>query len=536
MQAKRLAIIMSIAITTENILIEFGKTVKSIGFYPEGHPNLEGAIEKTFNLIKDAIKEKGSIKWRIERTGFLEGKTQIGRGHKSLVGLAKDLFFKRINEITFTNDATLKEWKDLLLILKMDTVSLKDAGGIEKLILAKEIKGIQLNEMKYEDIRKKVIELEEQKEKEEIGTEKIEEEKPEEKAADIIHTLEEQLKAVEEREETLETLLDKLENEKNVLPYQAIADKILTRIRPIYDVKNWDGLFPVLSVFASHSSLESTRHPEQIDIASEKLRKLLTPEITGYMIARLCNRREDRRKEIQQILLLLGEEAMKQLLTTLIDTEAAYIRRQIFNALTMFGEMVRLEAERRLDDERWFVVRQMVSLLGEIGNPQSLGAIKKTYAHKDMRVKKEVLKAIGRLPSNESTVFLLEKLGEDNTTIKLQAIISLGALKDQTAVAQLGGLALKRDFFNKDIEVRKEAIRAIGLIGGDDAKVILIRLLKKRVFWGKRQHDEIRSVAAISLGKIGGEDAMEALQEAAKTSKGLVHIACEKGIEERTHH
>src|SRR3990172_4890515 len=185
---------MSIALTTENILIEFGKTVKSIGFYPEGHPNLEGVIERTFNLIKETIKEKGNIKWKVERTGFLEGKTQIGRGHKSLVGLAKDLFFKRINEITFTNDATLKEWKDLLSILKMDTISLKDAGGIEKLILAKE---------------------------------KTEEEKPEEKAADIIHTLEEQLKAVEEREETLETLLHKLENEKNVLPYQAIADKIL---------------------------------------------------------------------------------------------------------------------------------------------------------------------------------------------------------------------------------------------------------------------------------------------------------------------
>ncbi len=164
---------MSIALTTENILIEFGKTVKSIGFYPEGHPNLEGVIERTFNLIKETIKEKGNIKWRVERTGFLEGKTQIGRGHKSLVGLAKDLFFKRINEITFTNDATLKEWKDLLSILKMDTISLKDAGGIEKLILAKEIKGIQLNEMKYEDVRKKVIELEEQKEKEEIGAEKI---------------------------------------------------------------------------------------------------------------------------------------------------------------------------------------------------------------------------------------------------------------------------------------------------------------------------------------------------------------------------
>ena len=145
--------------TTETILIEFAKTVKAIGFYPEGHPNLEAFIEKTFNLLKDAINEKGYIKWLIERTGFMEGKLAIGKGHTPLEALAKELFFKRIREINFTQDATLKEWKDFLSILKMDTDSLKKAGGIEKLLLIKEIKGIELNEMNYADIRKKVIDI-----------------------------------------------------------------------------------------------------------------------------------------------------------------------------------------------------------------------------------------------------------------------------------------------------------------------------------------------------------------------------------------
>src|SRR3989339_2225572 len=101
-------------LTTENILIEFAKAVKAAHFYPEGHPNLEAVIEKTFNLLRDIIKEKGNVKWTVERAGFMEGRLAIGRSHKPLEALAKDLFYKRVREITFTQEATLTEWKDLL--------------------------------------------------------------------------------------------------------------------------------------------------------------------------------------------------------------------------------------------------------------------------------------------------------------------------------------------------------------------------------------------------------------------------------------
>lgn len=532
---------MSAQLTTETILIEFAKTVKAAHFYPEGHPNMEAVIERTYNLLKEAVKEKGNITWVVERTGFLEGKLPIGRSHKPLEGLAKDMFLKKIREITFTPDATLKEWKDLLIIFTMNSDSLKKGGGFEKLVVAKEIKGIQLNEMRYEDIRKSIVEREEEKKKKESEIGKEEEHSAERPSKDttedamqkeeIIRSLEEQLKAVEEKEETIEILLAKLEKEQNTITYQTIVNKIMKKIEFFREEKNWDGLFPALAVFTAHSNPRSRYNKEQQNIASEKLKELLAPEIIDYLVTRLCNRKEDRRDEIQHMLHLLGEEAMKHLLDALIVTEDNHARRQIFNTLALFGEAVRLEAENSLEDERWFVVRQMVSLLGEIGSLQSLNAIKTAFSKKDIRVKKEVLKALGRMPAKESSTFLLERLGESNPSLKMQAIISLGVLKEQAAVEPLGELAVKRDFFNEMIDIRKEAIKSLGLIGGEKAITILKNLLKKQVFWGKKPNDEIRSLAAISLGRIGGSDVREVLEEVSKTSRGLVHIACKKAME-----
>ena len=520
---------MPVPQTTETILIEFAKTVKAIAFYPEGHPNLEAVIEKTFNLIKEAMKERDSIQLTIERSGFFERKTPIASGQKSVEALATVLFLKRIREITFAQDATLEEWKGLLSILIMDADNLKKTGSLEKLLVEKNIKGIQLNAMKYEDVRKKVIEAEEAKKEAETGEEAAKAEQV--KQEEVIHSLEDQLHAVKESEETLEFLLDKLHKEENTLSYKTIAHKILEKIKSLREEKNWEGLFPVLIVFAAHSNPGGSRHPEQKNIASDMLQKLLHSDMIDYLITRLCSRHKEYRREIQQMLVLLGEKAMKQLLTSLIVTEAAYARRQIFDTLAIFGEMVRLEAEKRLNDERWFVVRQMVSLLGEIGSLQSLESIKMVFGHKDMRVKSEVLKAIAKIPSNESTAFLLQRLAEDNAALKLQVIISLGALRDPAAVESLGGLALKSGFFSESLKIRKGAVRSIGMIGGNNATTVLKNLLKKRVFWGRKENDEVRADAAISLGKIGGKDALETLEEISQTSKGLVHIACKKAME-----
>src|SRR3989338_528707 len=118
---------------------------------------------------------------------------------------------------------------------------------------------------------------------------------------------------------------------------------------------------------------------------------------------------------------------------------------------------------------------------------------KTSFSHKDIRIKKELLKVLGKISSNESRTFLLERLNEANPVLKLQAIVSLGMLKEQTAIEPLGGIALMRDFFN--------------------------------------ENTEIRTLAAISLGRIGGKTALQILEETSKSATGIVHLACKKAME-----
>jgi HEAT repeat protein len=187
--------------------------------------------------------------------------------------------------------------------------------------------------------------------------------------------------------------------------------------------------------------------------------------------------------------------------------------------------------ERRLGDERWFAARQMVSLLGVLGGTQSLDALETAYARAEISVKKEVLKSLARIPSERSSKILMEALKDSNRSIQGQSIISLGMLKDPDAVDVLGEIAVKRDTFSDYFELRKEAVKALGIIGDEMAVPFLTRLLFKRVWFGKKHHEEICSLAVIALGKIGGHEALEAIARAYNESAGALYSTCKRVLE-----
>jgi HEAT repeat protein len=219
------------------------------------------------------------------------------------------------------------------------------------------------------------------------------------------------------------------------------------------------------------------------------------------------------------------------LLDALVDSPEAHARRNIFNSLVSLGERIRPEVERRLDDERWFAARQMVSLLGALGGTQSLEALETAYARPEISVKKEVLKSLARIPSKKSSNILMEALKDSNRSIQGQAIISLGMLRDPEAVDVLGEIAVKRDTFSDYFEQRKEAVKALGIIGDQRGVPFLTRLLFKRVWFGKRDHEELCSLAVIALGKIGGYEALEAIERAYNESAGALYSTCKRVIE-----
>ena len=57
--------------------------------------------------------------------------------------------------------------------------------------------------------------------------------------------------------------------------------------------------------------------------------------------------------------------------------------------LVRLGEKILPLIEAKMLDTRWFTMRQMVALLGAIGDARSIPPLEAAYNHADVRVKKK---------------------------------------------------------------------------------------------------------------------------------------------------
>ncbi len=509
-----------------NILIELTKAVKMHNFYPDGHPSLDSALEKCYLLLKKRLEEDPEIKLQVDQKGFYSNKVTISHGNQDLAGLAKKLFFRRIKEISFTPRVTLGDMKLLLTAMKLEPEEIQALGGIETILAQKDVTGILLNSMRYEDLKnlKEELRVKQETETKNLLTKETNAFIPGESA----RNKEEETRQKQEEEEELGPLLERIKTETDILKYTDLSVRIKEKAQVILAEKKFEEVLAALLVFSEHSSSEELSEKIKT-VAARNLSQLLNDEVVKFLVARAGNKDEVNRIEIQKMLLKAGNIAVETLLDAIIEAHEAARRRNLYNTLVLFGGEIRPYVEKRLKSKEWFAVRQMVSLLGELGDEQSIGAFEEVYKNPDERIKKEVLKSIVKIHSQRSTHILTKALDEENPILKNQAIISLGMLKDPSAIDPLARIATK----DKNLETKKEAIKALGFIGDRKAIPYLTKILFRKVWFGKKANEGARSMAAYSLGMIGGPEAYHAVEAASRNSGGELYNACKRILEKR---
>ncbi|MFQ5900402.1 MAG: HEAT repeat domain-containing protein, partial [Thermodesulfobacteriota bacterium] len=451
-----------IKITTESkkilefILMELNKGVKAFSIYPENHPSLKALLDKSLQKVNELLErfdESQDVVISVERDTFYgEGGKELSR--EGMEHLANEFFHRRIKKLTISKEAGTKDWLGLIKLIITEPKDIMDMGGAEKFFIQEGIKEIRVNEIKYEDIVDMVKE-DAKEEEEEVGQE--EEETPEEeKEAD-----EEPV----QKEDELDRLLEVLEEEKDNANYRELVKTIVRKAVALKEAKEMDDLIKILYIFSKHSAPDSLRPKEQQDISLMAVKNLFDSYIAGVLIELLCIEEENRIKEISSIVLRIGEDMVPYLLDSLIERKDIRARRNLYNLIVEFGEGATGNIEARLEDDRWFAVRQMVSLLGTIGSPNSFKVLKKTLSYPDLKVKREVVKALAMLRTGESVQELINILSSAGPPLSLQAIISLGAIREVKAVPILIDLIEKRDLWGENHDVKKKAINALGNIG-----------------------------------------------------------------------
>lgn len=101
------------------------------------------------------------------------------------------------------------------------------------------------------------------------------------------------------------------------------------------------------------------------------------------------------------------------------------------------------EMEKRLDDSRWYVVRNMVTITGRLNLPHAVPFMSRAMENPDIRVAKEVVKALFKSISPANSPLVMALLQNPDKSVRLQALrlVTLFGLEKEQARSTLQKMA-----------------------------------------------------------------------------------------------
>lgn len=210
---------------------------------------------------------------------------------------------------------------------------------------------------------------------------------------------------------------------------------------------------------------------------------------------------------------LLGEELSPRLVEALGEEEDRNRRGRLVRALKTIGPPAFPFILEALHAHVWYVARNALNVLADIGTTEHVDAIGAMLQHSDARVKRAAVRALGRIGGIEAEIFLVQALSDRNAETQSEALVALGALKSEGALPSLIEMAKTKKLVG-DEKVRETAIVTIGQIGAEKAVPALLEILKPKGLFARESAD-IRIAAAKALAAIGTKSAKDALQSVA---------------------
>lgn len=187
----------------------------------------------------------------------------------------------------------------------------------------------------------------------------------------------------------------------------------------------------------------------------------------------LVIRQPDLRSErIGPLIERLGSDAAPLLLDALSESDDRSTRRAAFDLLTRMGAPVLPLVDERLDDDRWFVLRNLLAVHNELGTAPEGAAEQRLLHHTDPRVRREAVKIGLRAPDHRSDV-LRAALGDPDERVLQYGLVA--ALDGVPINAVPLVLARARDEEIKE-SIRVMAIRVLGRLGQPIALRTLVEL------------------------------------------------------------
>lgn len=232
---------------------------------------------------------------------------------------------------------------------------------------------------------------------------------------------------------------------------------------------------------------------------------------------------------VMPLVVRLGGAIAPHLIEALGNEEDRNRRGRLVKALKAIGEPAYPFIVDALRSPTWYVVRNALNVLGDIGTPDQVEAIGRGLAHSDPRVRRAAARALGKIGGPDAERLLVGAMTDKDAETQAEVLLCLGSMKAQSAIPGLAELA-RAKLLGTDEKVQELAVTTLGQIGTDAVVPALGEILRAKSFFGGST-PVIRIAAARALSMIKTPAARGVLKSAASAeSDRATRAAIEKLI------
>ena len=182
-----------------------------------------------------------------------------------------------------------------------------------------------------------------------------------------------------------------------------------------------------------------------------------------------------------------------------------------------------------LSDARWYVVRNIVHILGWIGGAQVVGLLSSAVKHADARVREQVVVALANVELKLARPLLVRAIEGADTRLFCQVLHLLSGARDPATSRFVFAFLQQEKFAVRPAEERRAIYAALASVGGDEIIAELEAELL-RTNWFDKQIEIHRHNVARCLARIGTPRARTALERGVQSKRAPVRLAAESAL------
>jgi HEAT repeat protein len=223
-----------------------------------------------------------------------------------------------------------------------------------------------------------------------------------------------------------------------------------------------------------------------------------------------------------------GPESVEWLMRVLAESQDQRTRRPLARVIaTLVGDRPE-RLQRWLQDERWYVVRNVVHILGWIGGDRIAVHLQAAVHHPDARVRREVVATLGTASPELSRPVLLSMLATAQGRLFTLIVQQLSLASVPAVGERLIELLCEERFLERAEDERRAVYRGLASQGESVLPALVLELDRGGLF--ARGLDEHRREVARCIGRIGTPAARGALERGARSFKPGTRKACEQAL------